>query len=264
MTSLDTDSSNPGFQVPCLLLRCGFAIRTVAIKVAAPTILIPIEFPDPDPLPSSFINGFTSCKVILLGLYETPADIDGEERQRRTVEANYTLYSLAHQFVQSGAPAEVELAMGQDLDTTPTTVAEERDVDALLVPNPITNLGRVLIAVRDETFAEPVERFVGTLNQDATQHLTLLTVTDSEPTDDEEAVLSSLRDRLSEAGFSKFAVETEVVVSDDPAFAISEAARSHDLIIMGETEQPAVERVFGKTYELVAESTHHPVVVLRE
>lgn len=232
--------------------------------MSVPTILIPIEFPDPDPLPSSFINGFTSCRVTLLGLYETPPDIDDDERQRRSVEANYTLYSLAHQFVQAGAPAEVELAMAADLETTPTTVAEERDVDALLIPNPITNLGRVLIAVRDETFAEPVERFAGTLNQDAIQHLTLLTVTDSEPLDDDEAVLSSLRDRLTEAGFSEFAVETEVVVSDDPAFAISEAARNQDLIIMGETEQSAEERVFGKTYETVAESTHHPVVVLRE
>lgn len=230
----------------------------------APTLLIPIEFPDPDPLPSSFINGFTSCKVTLLGLYETPADIADDERQRRTVEANYTLYSLAHQFVQSGAPVEVELAMGQNVDTTPTTVAEERDIDAVLVPNPITNLGRVLIAVRDETFAEPVEQFVSTLNEDVIQHLTLITVTDSEPTDDEEAVLSSLRDRLTEAGFSKFAVETDVVVSDNPAFAISEAARNHDLIVMGETEQPAVERVFGKTYESIAEDTHVPVVVLRE
>jgi nucleotide-binding universal stress UspA family protein len=232
--------------------------------MAVPTILVPIEFPNPDPLPSSFINGLTSCKVTLLGLYETPPDVDDDERQRRTVEANYTLYSFAHQFVQSGAPADVELVMGQDLDMTPTTVAEERDVDALLIPNPITNLGRVLIAVRDETFAEPVERFVGTLNEDAIQRLTLLTVTDSESTDDEEAILSSLRDRLSEAGFSKFAVETDVVISDDPSFAISEAARNHDLIVMGETEQPAVERVFGRTYESVAEKTHRPVVVLRE
>lgn len=230
----------------------------------APTLLIPLEFPDPDPLPSSFVSGFTSCKVTLLGLYETPTEVDPAERHRRTVESNYVLYSLAHQFIQQGETAEVELVMDEDIETSPTTVAEEQDIDAVLVPNPITNLNRVLIAVRDETFAEPVEQFVGTLNEDVIQHLTLITVTDSEQTDEKETLLTSLRNRLVDAGFSKFAIDTNVIVSDDPSFAISQAARDHDLIVMGETEQPATERVFGKTYESIAERTDLPVVVLRE
>ncbi|SEO90902.1 Universal stress protein family protein [Halogranum amylolyticum] len=232
--------------------------------MSAPSLLIPIEFPNPDPLPSSFVSGFTSCKVTLLGLYKTPGEMDAEERQRQAVEANYVLYSLAHQFIQHGASAEVELVMDEDVETTPTTVAEERDMDALLIPNPITNLGRVLIAVRDETFADSVEEFVGTLNEDVIHHVTLMNVTDSEQTDEKEALLSSLRDRLVDAGFSKFAIDTNVVVSDDPAFEIGEAAQSHDLVVMGETEESTTQRVFGKTYELVADETDRPVVVLRE
>lgn len=167
--------------------------------------------------------------------------------------------------MQSGALADVELVMDEDVSGTPTRVAEENDHDALLVPNPITNLGRVLVAVRDGTFVEPIERFVGALNGDVVTHLTLLSVTDSEEAVDEQAaLLPSLRDRLDDAGFSKYATETEVVVSDDPSFAIGEAAGSHDIILMGETEQPTRDRVFGKTYESVAEETDVPVVVLRE
>lgn len=232
--------------------------------MVAPTLLIPIRFPDPDPLPSSFVAGFTSCRILLLGIYEELPELDADERRRREVEANDTLYSLAHQFVRSGETAEVELVMGHDVETTPTTVAEERDVDALLVPNPITHLGRVLIAVRDETFAEPIERFVETLDEDVIHHLTLFSATDAERTEETKALLASLEERLIDAGYSQFSIDTEVEVSDDPPFAISVAARDHDLIIMGETEAPAYERVFGKTYESIADQTDIPVVVIRK
>lgn len=230
----------------------------------SPTLLIPIDFPNPDPLPSSFVGGFTSCEVILLGIDEVPPEQDADERQRREVEVNYKLYSLAHQFVRSGETAEVELVMGQDVETTPTAVAEERDVDALLVPNPITHLGRVLIAAQDETFADSIERFVGTLDEDIIHHLTLLSVTESEDTGGKEDMLASLKDRLVDAGYSWFSIDTKVEVSDDPPYAISQAAGGHDLIIMGETAEPAFERVFGKTYESIAEQTDLPIVVLRE
>jgi nucleotide-binding universal stress UspA family protein len=77
-------------------------------------------------------------------------------------------------------------------------------------------------------------------------------------------LLSSLRDRLDDAGFSKYATETEVAGSDDPSFANGEAAGGHDITLMGETEHRARDRVFGRTYESVAEGTDVPVVVLRE
>ena len=232
--------------------------------MSAPTLLIPIRFPNPDPLPSSFVSGLTSCEVTLLGLYETPSETAADERNRRSIEANYHLYSLAHQFIQHGAGANVELVMDEDLEGRATAIAEERDLDAVLAPNPITNLGRVLIAVRDETFVDPVERFVATLDEDVVQHLTLVSVTETDRVKTKEDLLSGLRDRLTDAGFSRFAVDTDVIVSDDAPFAISQAAQNHDLIVMGETEQDGRERVFGKTYDLIADSTHHPVVVLRE
>lgn len=232
--------------------------------MASPTLLIPINFPDPEPLPSSFVGGFTSCRVVLLGLYETPPDLDPDELQHRTVEANYTLYSLAHQFVRSGDTAEVELVIGEDLEGTQTRIAEERDVDALLLPKPITHLGRVLVAVRDETFAEQIAQFVSTLNPEVIHHTTILNVTESDDVEEKREMLSSLKDRLVDAGFSKFSIDTEVVESDDPPFVISEKARGYDIVVMGETDEPTFERVFGKTYKSVANQTDIPVVVLRE
>lgn len=228
-------------------------------------LLIPLEFPDPDPLPSTFVGGFTTCEITLLGLYELPDDIDPDERQRREVEAYHFLYSLANDFVRSGDIANVELEVGTDLADKPTEIAEERDLEAVLVPNPITSLGRVLVAVRDQEFAEPIADFVGTLDAENIIHTKLLHVADSEADVAEgEALLSRVRDHIVDAGYPEVSTESEVVVSDDPSFAISQAARNYDLIVMGETEESSRERIFGKTYNSIADQTDEPVVVVRK
>ncbi|WP_327053541.1 universal stress protein [Halomicrococcus gelatinilyticus] len=106
--------------------------------MVAPTVLIPVEFPDPDPLPSTFIDGLTACKVVLLGAYELSPDVDPDDRQRKEV------------------------------------------------------------------------------------------------------------------------------VSDDPSFEIGQAMRDYDLLVMGETQESPLERVFGRTYESTAEQTHRPIIVVQE
>lgn len=102
--------------------------------MASQTVLIPVEFPDPDPLPSTFVEGLTDCKVILLGAYELGDGVTADERQRRRTEANQVLYTVAADLVHRGETAEVELVVGEDVTDTPTTVAEEQDVDALCYP----------------------------------------------------------------------------------------------------------------------------------
>ena len=230
-----------------------------------PTIVIPIEFPDPDPLPSTFIDVTTSCRVILLGVYELPEGVDDEERHRCEIEAKNALYSLASNFVREGETAEVELVMGHGLEDTPSSFAEERDVDALLVPNPITTLGRILVPIRDEKFAKPIVEFVSALEEAALIHTSLVHVAeDDQAATEGEQLLSEVKDSLVDAGFPPTGVDTEVVVSEDPALAISNAAKGHDLIIMGETQDTGYEPVFGEVYESVADRTEIPIIVVRE
>lgn len=231
----------------------------------AHSLLIPLHFPDPDPLPSSFISGFTDCKVTLLGLYEMSEETPQEEKQRRVIEANHLLYSLANQFVRSGDTAEVELLVDTDLSGAPTRIAEERGIEALLVPNEINTLGQLLIPIRDEKYAGPIADFVGTMDEDTIIHTELLHVTEDEDgVAAGEELLGTVKEKLVEAGFPRVSIGTEVSISDDPSYAISQAARRSDLIIMGETEAPSYERVFGRTYQSVADQTEEPVLVVRE
>lgn len=229
------------------------------------TVVIPIEFPDPDPLPSTFIDATTSCRVILLGVYELPEDVDDERRQQCEIEAKNTLYSLASSFVLEGETAEVELVMGHGLENVPSSFAEERDVDALLVPNPITTLGRILVPIRDEKFAQPVAEFVSALESSGIIHTSLLHITeDEQAVEAGEQFLSDVTETLTAAGFPSTGIDTEVVVSDDPSFAVSTAAEGYDLIVMGETEETGYEPVFGEMYESVADQTDLPIIVVRD
>jgi nucleotide-binding universal stress UspA family protein len=229
------------------------------------TVVIPIEFPDPDPLPSTFIDATTTYRVILLGVYELPEDADEEQEHRCEIEAKNTLYSLASSFVREGETAEVELVMGHGLEDVPSSFAEERDVDALLIPNPLLSLGRILIPIRDEEFAEPFGEFVSTLEESALIHTSLLHVTeDDEAVEEGERFLGNVKETLVESGFPLTGIDTEVVVSEDPSMAISNAARGYDLIIMGETRETGYEAVFGEMYESVADRTDLPILVIRE
>lgn len=228
-------------------------------------IVIPIEFPDPDPLPSTFIDVTTSCRVILLGVYELPEEADDEQRHRCEIEAKNVLYSLASNFVREGETAEVELVMGHDLEDVPSSFAEERDADALLIPGPITTLGRILVPIRDNQFAAPIAKFLSTLDKSALIHTSLLHVTDDEQAvDEDEQFLAGVEDSLVEAGFPPTGIDTEVVISDDPSLTISNSADGYDLIIMGETQETGYEPVFGEIYESVADQTEMPIIVIRE
>ncbi|MBX0296346.1 universal stress protein [Haloarcula nitratireducens] len=203
--------------------------------------------------------------MILLGVYELPADTSADERQRREVEAYRSLYTSASSFVQQGETAEVELTMGTDVEDAPMTVAEDRDVDALLVPNPITTLDHLLVALRENKFRQPITDLLDAINEEVLLRTTLFHVAESE--DDVaagEQLLNETRDHLVQEGFSRPSIDTEVEVSDDPAFSISQAARSEDLIVLGETQEATPERVFGKTYDQIAERTDSPILIVRE
>ena len=138
-------------------------------------------------------------------------------------------------------------------------------MDALLVPKPLTTLARVLVPVRDEKFAGPIADFLSGLNQDVLVHTTLFYVAESdEDVEAGEELLDGVREQLVDAGYPELRTDTEVVVGDDAPFEIGKAASGYDLLVMGETQDPSFERVFGKTYDSIAEETDHPIVVVRE
>lgn len=240
--------------------------------MSKPTLLLPVVFPDPEfsPVPRSLIEAFSGFDMVLFGYWEVPMEADvGEAREAHRIEADAVLYELAAEFSKAGAKTNIKLHFGPPGDEENQLrdrIAEQTHTDAILVPNPFTSLGRVLAPIRDARNQPELINVIGALNEQAVIDVELFHVcADESATGQAQEMLHGIRDELVGLGFPESEVETTVEVGGDPGFAISERARSHDLVIMGETSEPDFEdRVFGPVYEFVADRSEAPILVVRE
>ena len=79
-----------------------------------------------------------------------------------------------------------------------------------------------------------------------------------------QEMLGGVEQSLLNRGFTESDLKITVEIATDPETAIVEQATSHNVVVIGETEeQPESDRFFGLTYERIAERTDVPVAVVR-
>ncbi|MFB6298331.1 MAG: universal stress protein [Salinirussus sp.] len=208
--------------------------------------------------------------MTLFGYWEVEAESDIDAaREAHRIEAEAVLYELAAEFSKAGAPTDIQLDFGRPADEERefrNRVVEETHADAIFVPNPFTSLGRVLAPIRDARNQQQLIEVVAALNEQTVIDIELFHVCEDESMVSEaREMLDGVHEQLTRQGFPELEVKTTVTVSDDPAYAISQRARSHDLIVMGETSKPDYEdQIFGPAYEYVAGRSEDPILVVRE
>lgn len=226
-------------------------------------ILIPVEFPEPDVLPASLVAALTGNEVVLLGWWD-PEDGHptgtSEAEFRRTVQAH--LHEEAARLLREGTDVTVDVHPGDDERSVRQRIAAVEDVDAVFVPGEMGTFGRLLIPVRDDRSADRIASFLTALDLSAVIHVTLFHVAEDDP-EDARAMLSSVGDRIEDAGVPGVSIDVEVTTDRDPGFAIAKRARSYDAVLMGQTEESVVDGIFGPTYDRVSDQADVPVVVLR-
>jgi len=235
------------------------------------TVLIPVVFPDPGitPLHDSFVRELRGFEVTLLGYWEVGDGQSPEEtRDAHETEAEATLYDLASQFSREGIPTDVQLQFGpagEEEREFREHVADQTHASAILLSESPTLLRRVLVAVRDENDEARLAELTGALDPETTLRVELYHAAENdEAAARGEELLGEMRQTLHEQGFSDVDLATTVEVTDDPAFGIAQRAREYELVVLGETAQLDVEdRVFGETYEYVAERTDVPILLGR-
>ncbi|PSQ42583.1 hypothetical protein BRD17_08315 [Halobacteriales archaeon SW_7_68_16] len=224
----------------------------------ARTIVVPFAFPDPEPLPESLIETLRPLDVVLFAHHDPDGTTEAMDEATFEREAKATLYETAADLVRSGGDADIQLFYGPDED-----VRDRMAADAILVPRPVTTVGRFLVPLRDDRTAGQVADLVGDLSPDAVAHLTLLHVVDDEEAVDEgDRLLRDAMGDLREAGISQAAIDTDVIVDDDAPEVIARESNDYDAIVMGETAEDA-DRDLGRTYDRVAAASDRPVIVVR-
>lgn len=231
-----------------------------------PTVLVFVEFPDPQFPTDGFLDNFLYPDVELVGSYHLTDD-ETVEQAREAHEAPFTatLREQAERFERRGIRTDTDLVFNRDVVETRRRIAEADDVDAVLLPGEIHTLGEVLLPLRDLRNAAKKADMLDVIDNERLLKLELLHVTD--PTDatetDPEELLREAENLLVEHGIPRDKTETSVREGDDMMFELSTAAASYDMAMLGESQRDIEERIFGPVADYVADNSDVSVMIVR-
>ena len=231
----------------------------------ADSVLIPLEFPDPEPISPVLVEDLASLDVVLLGHYDVPEQTPTESA-REQFEANVTerLEELAEPFVRAGSGVRTRLVFGKDRAATIDRIAREEGCVAELDPAPTEGIDRILVPLPDVAEFDRLPRFVDVLCEDTTNTITLFHVVEGEEGHGRgEAILGETREGLLEAGVDPGAVETRISDTGGHDDEIVRVASEYDAVVMYEAESRLGDRIFGTLPDRIRDATGDPVVVVR-
>ena len=229
-----------------------------------PNLLIFAELPDPDEPTLGLLKTLSYMDVTLVGFArldedESADDVSAERREQLLNE----LEDLVTDFEEHGIRVDTELAFGTDMEMTREEYAQREQIDGVLLMNDVSTVGRILVPVRDRDTAEDIAHMVDFLDRDKIVHVTLLHVAEGDtPPERGHEVLEHTRDLLADRGVNPHAVDLQVRISDDPEIEILKTAPQYDMVVLGQTEEGAEERVFGSLANQVVDRTGVPVLVI--
>lgn len=228
-------------------------------------VLIPIEILRGQDVPESVIDTFASASVVLLGYHEIPEQTaPGQARMQFEDKARKALADFSTAFEDAGCDVSTRLVFTHVPMKTFERVAAELECDSVLLLNPAPVLEQILVAISETVNVEHIARLVGDVMADSDVEVTLYHVTpDNEEQERGERILETAAETLEASGIDRDRVVKAVVVDEDPAEALLEAAEDYHLVVVGESKPTIRDRIWGDVSETIAEQTVNPVLVVR-
>ena len=230
-----------------------------------PTILLPVDVSTEESLNRELINLLQPARVIVLGYYPVPDQAAPEQmRDQYEDEATAYLESLVAIFVEDSPAAEGVLVFTRDRDASIERISAEYSCDAVLTPGADAAIERVLIPLRGDPNLDKIISFVGNLLLESDTSVTLFhgTVEDEDPTQS-EFILRGAADRLAEDGFDRERIEWHQTETEAPVQEIITLAKSHDLVVIGESDPSLSELILGDVPSRILDKTGRPVLIVR-
>ncbi|MFO7925324.1 MAG: universal stress protein [Halobacteriota archaeon] len=231
----------------------------------ADSVLIPFEFPDPEPISPVLVEDLSSLDIVLLGHYDVPEQTPTESaREQFEDEVTEHLEGLAEPFVRAGADVRTRLVFGKNRAATIDRVAIEEECAAELNPAPTEGVDRILVPLPDVAEFDRLPGFVDVLCEDTTNTITLFHVLEGQDSHERgEEILTETREGLLEAGFEPDAVDTRISDAGSHDDEIIRVASEYDAVVMYEAESRLGDRIFGTLPDRIRNATGNPVIVVR-
>ncbi|WP_299266584.1 universal stress protein [Halorientalis sp.] len=228
-------------------------------------VLIPLELPDPDPIPSVLVDTLASMEVVVLGHYGLPEQTPPSAgRNQFETKANTELDGLAQPLAEAGASVTTRLVFGKARDKTIDRVAVEEDCDVILTPGQAKTVERIVVPMRGAENLDRITSFVGELLSATDASVTLFHTSESSDRLPGEELLAAATDRLVETGVAPDRINQQLSEDEDVERSIVELGEDFDLLVLGETEPSLRDRIFGTVPAQVTADTEDPAFVVRD
>jgi nucleotide-binding universal stress UspA family protein len=230
------------------------------------TVLVPVdvssdERPDPD-----LLALLHPAKIVLVGWHPVPDQVALEQMRDEQEEAAIERIEAIAADAPEEADVETLVVFTRDRGETVDRVAEEHGASVVVVPEDVRVLERMLVPIRGDVNLDRILSVVGTLLQESDASVTLFNATPTGESDPSigETLLAGAADRLADAGVDTDRIETTSIESDSPVDDIVDAAKNHDVLVIGETEPSLTERILGTVPTKIIQQSERPVLVVRD
>lgn len=233
------------------------------------SVLVSVDVPDPEQISPLLIEMLEPLRVHLLGTYVVPEQTAPEQaREQFESETSASLEEVAAVFDDAGVEVERQLVFVPDSLEAAERTAVEQDCHAVLLVKPVYSLKRILAAVRPGPMDTRILHVLGDLLRDTDYSATLLYVAPEEEGEEDgrtsrKEMRLLERELVEQEGVDADRIATRVAVGDDPEPVVEEAARDHDVVLIGETKPSVQEKIFGSFSRRLADDTDRPVLVVR-
>lgn len=230
-----------------------------------PTVVVPIAVLKQETIPETLAEFLSPAPILLLGVVDIPDQTSGDQaREQFETGAKQVLQTVSEQFAAHGADVDTRLSFTHNVSSTVEQVATDIDRVAILVPAPMTEVGRVLVAVRGGVNVPTITATVAALVADRETTVTVYHAAKPDAdASDAERVLEGTARALVDAGVDRSRVTTTVERSSTPIESLLQAANDHDLLVVGEDKPTLRDQIFGDTSARIAERATVPVLVVR-
>lgn len=229
-----------------------------------PTVVVPISVLKQETVSETLAEFLAPVPVLVVGLVDIPDQTSSEQaRTQFEDEARETLDTLTEMFVATGSDVETRLSFTHNPQSTLEQVVTDLDRAAVLVPAPLTQSKRLLVAVRGEINVPGIVSTVASLVDSRDTTVTVYHGTSQDDTAESERMLSGVTRALEEAGLDPARITTTIERTETPLDSLVETANEYDLLVIGEDKPKLVDRIFGDTSRRVATQAAVPVLIVR-
>ena len=229
----------------------------------APNVLVPVAVLQGQALSEALVDRLSSVEVTLLGYHEIPEQTATEQAHDQFNEQmQRKLDEYVDLFETHDGTVTPRTVFTHDAPETFKRIAIEADIGAILVTNPAPAIDRVLVPIRGPVNLDPILTMTSALVDDADIVLFHAAPSDEKRADGED-LLSTAAAQLEAGGVGPERIDRQLTVSDAPIRAISDAATTTGLVVIGEKEPSVVDIIFGDAADRIAEASASPVLVVR-